>query len=118
MECIRALKNYTKKKSLRYKERDESKRAAFLLSIEEISPSDIVYFDESRIDSFVHKEFGWSVHGEKVMGEVSGKRFARESFVAGLYRKEILAPLCYSGTCNTSVRYYHPNSDQQVPDAR
>jgi hypothetical protein len=75
LECIRALKNYTKKKSLRYKERDESKRAAFLLSIEEISPSDIVYFDESRIDSFVHKEFGWSVHGEKVMGEVIWKAF-------------------------------------------
>lgn len=37
------------------------------------------------------------------MGEVSGKRFARESFVAGLCGKEVLAPLCYSGTCNTSV---------------
>jgi hypothetical protein len=31
------------------------------------------------IDSYVHRSFGWVKRGTKVYGEVSGKRFARES---------------------------------------
>jgi isfu1 transposase len=38
-----------------------------------------------------------------LIGEVSGKRFARESFVAALCNKKILAPFCYQGTCNTAL---------------
>ncbi len=76
MECFQTPKNYAKKKSIRYKERDLEKREVFLQYIEQILPKDIVYVDESGIDSFVHKAFGWSLRGEKVIGEVSGKRFA------------------------------------------
>lgn len=38
-----------------------------------------------------------------MIGAVSGKRFARESFVAALCNREILAPFCYQGTCNTNL---------------
>ena len=58
----------------------------------------MIYIDESGIDSFISREYGWSIRGTKVMGEVSGKRFARESFVAGLKGKEVIAPICYQGT--------------------
>jgi transposase len=37
------------------------------------------------------------------MGEVSGKRYARESFVAALCGKTVLAPMCYQGTCDTAL---------------
>lgn len=33
-----------------------------------------------------------------MIGERAGKRFARESFVAGLKNKNIVAPFCYQGT--------------------
>ena len=36
------------------------------------------------------------------MGEVSGKRFARERFVAGLKGKEVIAPICYQGTMESA----------------
>ena len=37
----------------------------------------------------------------KVIAEISGKRFARQSIVATKCGKNIIAPLEYQGTCNT-----------------
>ena len=56
--------------------------------------------DESGIDSYIHKPFGWAKRGTKVHGEISGKRYARESFIAAQCGTKILAPLCFKGTCN------------------
>lgn len=64
---------------------------------------DLVYVDESGIDTFLHRTHGWAKRGKEVMGEVSGKRFARESFVAGLCAQKVLAPFCYQGTCNSDL---------------
>lgn len=63
----------------------------------------IVYVDESGIEAFLHRAFGWAKRGEKVYGEISGKRFGRESFVAAKCGSEILAPFCFQGTCNTDL---------------
>lgn len=49
------------------------------------------------------REYGWALKGQKVIGEVSGKRYARESFVAGLNEGQIIAPFCYKGTCDTTL---------------
>lgn len=54
--------------------------------------------DESGVDSFVSRDYAWSERGLPVIGERAGKRFARESFVAGLMNKKIVAPFCYQGT--------------------
>lgn len=59
--------------------------------------------DESGLDKFMHKTHGWSPRGTQVYGEVSGKRYGRESFVAAKCESEILAPFCYTGTCNTEL---------------
>jgi hypothetical protein len=53
----------------------------------------LVYIDESGIDKFVSREYGWATKGQKVYGEVSGKRYARESFIAGSINGQIIAPL-------------------------
>jgi hypothetical protein len=55
------------------------------------------------IDSYVYRSFVWAKRGTKIYGEISGKRFARESFVAAKCGKEILAPFCFQGTCNTEL---------------
>lgn len=36
-----------------------------------------------------------------VIGEISGRRYTRESFIAGLGSNKLIAPLCYTGTCDT-----------------
>ena len=59
--------------------------------------------DESEIDSFISREYRWSIRGTKVMSEVSGKRFARESFIASLKGKEVIAPICYQGTMDNVI---------------
>jgi transposase len=74
-----------------------------LEQIKDLTVDKLVYVDESGIDTFLHRTHGWGLRGEKVMGEVSGKRFARESFVAGLCGQKVLAPLCYQGTCNSEL---------------
>jgi transposase len=62
-----------------------------------------VYVDESGIDTFISRQYGWGLRGQKVLGEVSGMRYARESFVAALVNKKIIAPMCYQGTCDTNL---------------
>lgn len=63
----------------------------------------MVYIDESGIDKFISREYGWALAGHKVIGETSGKRYARESFIAGLNEGQLIAPFCYQGTCDTTL---------------
>ena len=51
----------------------------------------------------MHRPFARALRGTKIYGEISGRRFMRESFIAGKCGKEILAPFCYQGTCNTAL---------------
>ena len=34
-------------------------------------------------------------------GEISGKRYARESFIAAKFGSKVIAPFCFTGTCDT-----------------
>ena len=61
----------------------------------------LVYVDESGIDKFLFREYGWAKKGTKVYGDIAGRRYARESFIAGQLNNKIIAPLCYQGTCDT-----------------
>lgn len=66
-------------------------------------PATPVYIDESGIDKFISREYAWGARGDKIIGEISGKRYARESFIAGELQNKILAPLCYTGTCDSTL---------------
>lgn len=59
--------------------------------------------DESGIDSCLYTPYGWSTRGEKIFGDIAGKRFARDSFIAAKCQSKVLAPLCFQGTCNTRL---------------
>lgn len=56
-----------------------------------------MYIDESGIDKFLCRPFGRSFFGEVIQGMISGKRYQRESFVAGKIGSKIIAPFCYQG---------------------
>ena len=101
MACTKAPADYAKKKSPLYKERDEVKRQSFLLNLSQHAINKCVYIDESGIDKFISREHGWGERGQRVIGEISGRRYARESFIAGLVSNQVVAPLCYTGTCDT-----------------
>ena len=64
---------------------------------------ELVFIDESGIDRYLHNPWGYGVWGHKVYGEVSGKRYDGESFIAGKNGKNIIAPMCFKGTCNTEL---------------
>lgn len=55
------------------------------------------------MDTYLHQSHGWSERGKKIYAAISGKRYQRESFVAAKWGKQILAPFCYRGTCNTAL---------------
>ena len=71
--------------------------------IAQYKAEDLVYIDESGIDHYLHYPWGYGIKGTKVYGEVSGKKYARESFIACKNRKRIISPMCFMGTCNTEV---------------
>ena len=102
----RALKKlgFTRKKKQKiYKERDESKRKIFVDKINETPEDQLVFLDESGIDTFLYKEYGRAKRGEKIMAEVAGKKFKRQSIVAAQCGKAVLAPFGYSGTCDAKL---------------
>ncbi len=39
-------------------------------------------------------------------GEVSGLRYARESFIAAQVNNQVIAPFCYEGTCDANLFNY------------
>jgi transposase len=69
--------------------------------IRSYSKEDLVYIDESGIDIYLYRTYGWAFSNERTYGAVSGRRFARESFIAAKCGSKLLAPLCFQGTCNT-----------------
>jgi transposase len=63
----------------------------------------LVYVDESGIDEFLYREHARAPRGHKIIAEISGKRFERQSIIAAKCQKEILAPFGYYGTCDSQL---------------
>lgn len=76
---------------------------AFLEELKTYPANARVFVDESGIDSYFHRLYGWAKRGAQVFGEICGRRFARESFVAAKVGAKVFAPLCFEGTCNTKL---------------
>lgn len=63
----------------------------------------MVYIDETGIDTYLYREHARAPRGKKIIGEVSGRKFARQSIVAAKCGNEILAPFGYTGTCDAKL---------------
>ena len=57
----------------------------------------MVYVDECGIEQYLYREFAYSPRGQKVIAEISGKKFKRTNIVAGICLGEWVAPMEYSG---------------------
>jgi len=77
----------------------------------------LVFVDETGFDEFFYRKHARAFKGEKVMAEISGKRFERQSIVGAKRDKDILAPFGYSGTCDTILFNFWLET-QLVPNLR
>jgi transposase len=60
----------------------------------------LYYVDESEFDKYYSREYGYAPRGEKVIGIVSGRHFARTSIVAAKNGSEVIAPFAFDGSMN------------------
>jgi len=74
-----------------------------LEKIAEVSANPIAYVDETGIDNYLHRTYGWSKRGTPLIGMVSGRKFKRTGFVAAQMEGIILSPLQYEGTMDSSL---------------
>jgi hypothetical protein len=95
--------DYQKKRVTSYQERNEVSRLAFIEWINTIPDDQCVFIDESGIEQFIHPAYGWSKRGTEIYEAVSGRRYARENFIAAYYERKLIAPFCYEGSCTTEV---------------
>ena len=61
----------------------------------------LVYVDETGIDQYLHREFAYSLRGEKVFDKISGKKYKRTNILSGMCQKNWVAPLQYEGTTDS-----------------
>ena len=63
-------------------------------------PDDLVYVDESGVTEYYSREYGLAPRGEKIYGEVSGKRYKRLNIVSALCGNIKIAPFAYNWGAN------------------
>jgi transposase len=84
-------------------EAKEKERNRYLESIEDIPPPNLVYIDESGIETNACKDRGWGKKSRKLVGKKSGKHYLRTNIVAGYVGRKSIAPMVFTGTCNTGL---------------
>jgi len=60
-----------------------------------------VFIDECGIDTYLHREFGYALRGQKIHAKISGKKFKRTNIIAGICQGNWVAPMEYSGTTDS-----------------
>ena len=84
-------------------EANKSKRDRYTEFIRWMNLISLVYIDESGIDMNICKERGWGERGYPLYGKRSGKYYQRTNIIAGLIDNKPIAPMVFSGSCNTEV---------------
>ncbi len=91
------------KKTYGYCERDEAKRQVFVEQLRRLCPKQIVYVDESGMDSRDDYAYGWKERGERFHALKCGRRQNRINMIPALCDQHLLAPFTVDGACNRTV---------------
>lgn len=102
-KSVKESRNYTKKKTLHYSEQKEELVKEYLNQISDIPKERIAYVDETGIDSYLYREYGYAARGEAVYGKIPGKKFKRTNIVAARLGKKLIAPMQYNGTTDSTL---------------
>ena len=84
-----------------YREINKSLRVEFAEKIKAIPPESLVYVDECGVEQYLYREYAYAPRGEKVVAQISGKKFKRANFAAGICQGKWVAPAQYSGTTDS-----------------
>ena len=71
--------------------------------IAQIDPEQIAYVDETGIDTYLYREYGYAPRGQKIHTAISGRKYKRVGIVAAQLGGKIISPLEYSGSMNSSL---------------
>lgn len=68
----------------------------------------MIYLDESDFDMRMNKEYGYSLKGKRLYGEVSGNRFNKRITVISALKSsfKLLAPIYFTGNTDTEAFNY------------
>ena len=77
------------KKTKRYLEQNPGQFREYLAEIADYSEEHIAYVDETGIDTYLYRKYGWSERGKPVIGTISGRKFKRTSIVAAQMGKRV-----------------------------
>ena len=86
-----------------FRERCENLRQVFLRRIKRIAAKNLIHVDETGIDDCLIREYARAPRGQKVMGQISGKKYRRTNIVAGICCGKWVAPLQYDGSTNADL---------------
>ena len=84
-------------------ESSEERRKEYQEIIEDIPYDNLVYIDESGVESGLVKDRGWGIKGEKLSAKKSGKYYQRTNIIAGLVNNKPISPGIFNGSCNTKL---------------
>ena len=85
---------------------NNSSRNSFLELLGTIPPEKLVYVDECGIDRYLYREYAYSIRGQKVVAQISGRKFKRTNIVAGICQGEWVAPMTYDSTTDSILFEY------------
>ena len=91
------------KKTLCYCEQKEEQVKEYLNKIADIPKECIAYVDETGIDSYLYREYGYAPRGETVCGKILGRKFQRTNIVAAKLGKHIIAPMQYNSITDSTL---------------
>ena len=57
--------------------------------------SKIYYIDETAIDKFYHREYGYSLRNERIYDKVPGRKFKRINIVFAEQNNKFISPMQY-----------------------
>jgi transposase len=60
--------------------------------------------DEAGIEQYIYREYAKSLKGQRIYGEISGKRYVRTSIISALNNEnKLIAPLLFDGMTDTNL---------------
>ncbi len=62
-----------------------------------------MYVDECGVDQYLYREYAYAPRGQKVLAQISGKKFKRTNFAAGICLGKWVAPIEYDGSTNSAL---------------
>jgi transposase len=62
-----------------------------------------VWVDQSGCDEYYHRDHGRAPSGERIYGEIRGRKYQRTNFIAGYCDGKVLAPFQYAGTTDADL---------------